>query len=205
MLTIILATFVFILVGLVVIELTTRKSQHKVYDTPFIKAKVSCQPGKVTCRDDVDCLQCSEKLKENLTCQKVSSALPERRCLSGKPVEPCNEKLGGVWVWSGTGWFCSCTYPEIAGGKGCQKVNPNVCQGGRYTFDARKGQPPSLTDCQCRKGSFRFLNSRFIPVCVTPDKSSPCYSKGSCAHLYSLWDGGPKASRLPKGRKSFEV
>ncbi len=189
MLTILLITFIFILVGLIVIELTTRRFQHQVHDVPFIKTEGPCTPGKVPCTDDVDCLRCSNKLKIRLTCQKVSSKVSERRCLPRSPLEPCNEKLGGVWAWSGTKWFCSCSYPEIAGVKGCQHVNPNVCQGGKYTFDARKGQPPSIKDCKCKKGSIRFLNSRSIPVCVTPDKKSPCYSKGSCAHLYSLRDG----------------
>jgi len=188
MLTILLVTFVFILVGLIVLELTTKRFQHPVQDVPYSKTKAPCQTGKVTCKDNVDCLHCSEKLKVSLTCQKVSSDLSEKRCLPRKPLEPCNEKLGGVWVWSGTKWFCTCAYPEIAGGKGCQKVNPNVCHGGKYTFDARKGQPPNVKDCQCKKGSFRFLNSRSIPVCVTPIKGSPCYSKSSCVHLYSLWD-----------------
>lgn len=183
-----LMTLVLILVGLVVVELTIQRSQYQVYDVPFVKPNAPCQSGNVACKTNVDCLSCSDKLKVGLTCQKVSSDLPDKRCLPRKPLERCNERLGGVWLWSGTKWVCTCTYPEIAGGKGCQKINPNVCYNGKYTFDARKSRPPSLTDCQCKQGSFKFLNSRSIPICVTPDKGSPCHSKRSCAQLYSLWE-----------------
>lgn len=182
MLTPILLTWVFTLVGLVVLELVFRKERHQVLGANLIKPHGPCQPGKGPCQDNVDCLPSSNKL----TCQRVSSDLADKRCLPKVPDHPCNEKLGGVWVWSGTKWFCKCTYPEIVGSNGCQQVNPNVCQGGKYTFDARKGKPPNLQDCQCKKGSIRFLDSHSIPVCITPQKNSPCYSKGSCAILYSV-------------------
>lgn len=179
-------TLIFILVGLVVTELTIQRSFHRVHEVGFIKPNVPCQPGKISCESNVDCIRCSDKLKLSLTCRQVSNNVSDKKCLPRKPLQLCNAKLGGVWVWSGTEWFCSCAYPGIAAGKGCQKVNPNVCQGGKFTFNATKGKPYSIHDCQCKKGAYRFVDSQSVPVCVTPQKNSPCHSKGSCARLYSL-------------------
>ena len=113
------------------------------------KVKKDCYSEKVSCTNTEDCKKdCLENL-ETVCNNKI--------CGPPHPTDiPCNHANGGVFSWTGwketenMRWECECMYPEIAGGAGCE-LNPNVCKGGTWTYNATNNPsyPPDHHYCNC--------------------------------------------------------
>ena len=151
---------------------------------PYVKCLSEAQP----CNTNVDCILCTDKGSYQFICQKpVSNKKGQSYCLPMKPRAPCNEKLGGVWTWSGwndraQGWNCVCAYPEIADTPGCKKLNPNVCVKGQYNLDATK-RPPRPSDCKCPLNSTLIISKSQVPLCI-PRDTGLCSSDQVCKQAY---------------------
>ena len=133
-----------------------------------------CTEQAYTCTTDKDCEKCIDSNSFELKCQphKIDTGM-QKYCLPVKPKKECNEKLGGVWTWTGWGesgtkeWDCLCVYPEIAGNRGCTRLNPGVCDKGTYTYDARgSSRGPSPDDCKCAEGYDKIVANPDIPMCI---------------------------------------
>ena len=148
-----------------------------------------CSEKATKCVTDADCSKCEDKDVFDITCKKLSSG--KKYCLPRKPTKPCNQKLGGVWTWSGWAdtntkeWECMCTLPEIAGNIGCTKLNPNVCKGGKYNYSAigsKRGPLPS--DCICPENTFQIVTENNVPMCI-PKSEGICPDIHTCTMFYS--------------------
>jgi hypothetical protein len=156
-----------------------------------------CSETPIECNIDDDCGKCIDSEAYNIKCttlkrnsnQSKHYGEEKKYCLPEKPEKPCNEKLGGVWTWTGWAskggeWDCMCTYPEIAGGNGCSKLNPNVCKGGKYTYSAiGADRGPRLTDCECPPTHIRIHTNKGIPMCIKKNKGS-CPNEAICQSFY---------------------
>ena len=172
----------------------------QIYIDPELHSKdVICSHNPKKCVKDDDCDNCIESSKSQgeleITCQEIPrTSLQSKKygksggkyCLPKKADQPCNQKLGGMWTWSGysslegTGlsqeWDCVCTIPEIAAGNGCP-LNANICQGGDFYYDATgkdSNTPPHPVHCRCPENSVKILTSNGSIIC------SP-YNAGYCA------------------------
>lgn len=163
--------------------------------------KPLCLATPVPCETNEDCQACGDNVETQ--CVELARHTPEQEkvygksgkfCLPAKPEQKCNEKLGGLYVW--TGWSeinrqefdCLCSYPEIAGGPGCSQLNPNVCQGGTYTYDAVKDKRgPKPSDCKCGSGHNLMVPRGVegaVPLCIPADEWL-CKDKAMCEGMYS--------------------
>jgi hypothetical protein len=122
------------------------------------------------CTSDEDCNKCAEIGDDiEMSCativenphvsktKKISVCLPKTVTLSND----CNENNGAIKVWSGWNnpermeWDCVCTYPDWAGGsdykgKTTCELNPDICQGGTWNYDATTATgPPTADNCTC--------------------------------------------------------
>jgi len=149
-----------------------------------------CSERAVECQNDADCVECADNDVFQIRCEEVGGGkLVERKryCLPRKPDKPCNEDLGGVWTWTYNNkeWECLCTYPEIAGNRGCTKLNPNVCKGGTYNYSAkRSNRGPIPTDCVCPEESIRIVSEDNVPMCV-PTHPGICPDENTCRSFYT--------------------
>lgn len=160
-----------------------------------------CLQTPITCNTDDDCDICIDNQK--LSCVDVSRN-PDQESLYGKsgkyclpklPDQPCNLKNGGIWTWTGwastdrMGWDCLCTYPGISGNPGCTQLNPNVCVGGTWSYDATTAStPPSANFCKCQDNS-QLVSTKpaNIPMCV-PKGDWTCKTPTMCGSMYSNTD-----------------
>lgn len=156
-----------------------------------------CQNQPVECDTDNDCNKCIDNEKMNCVImnrnknQEEKYGKAKKYCLPLKPSQPCNETLGGIWTWTGWSdpirkeWDCLCTYPEIAGNKGCTKLNPNVCKNGVYKYNAINAiRGPSPKDCECASNSQRIITSTNVPLCV-PKGDGYCANEQMCTNFYT--------------------
>jgi len=154
-----------------------------------------CSVNPQLCTVDKDCENCVESQNVEITCQDMNrSELQSKKygksggkyCLPKKADQPCNEKLGGMWAWSGYSglegtpgaqeWDCLCTIPEIAASNGC-KLNNNICKGGEFNYDALGAQsntPPLPVHCKCPEGHVKVWTENQAILCVP-------YGPGFCA------------------------
>lgn len=183
---VLITTLVIILTVVVVLQLMleTPGGSQSSFSAATSKPFTTCLSDAQPCTSDVDCLLCTDKGSYQFDCQKpVSNQKGQSYCLPRKPRAPCNEKLGGVWAWTGwrdntQGWTCNCIYPEIAGTPGCKVPNPQVCSQGQYTFDATKG-PPRPLDCTCPANSTLVVSRSQVPLCI-PRDAGLCSSDRVC-------------------------
>ena len=162
------------------------------------KTNPICQQEKVSCNTDADCSKCVDN--EEMKCVEIKRSSEQEKkygksgkyCLPAKPKTGCNEKNGGIWTWTGWSsdnrmeWDCLCTYPQIAGGAGCQELNANVCSGGTWNYDARTAtSAPTVKNCTCPKGTQLLATKpNNVPICV-PASKFLCESKEMCETMYS--------------------
>lgn len=149
-----------------------------------------CSNWAVECKTNGDCAECIDNDVFEIRCQETGIKR-KKYCTPKIPDKPCNEDLGGVWVWTGWSstrtreWECLCAYPEIAGNKGCTKLNPNVCKGGTYGYSAkRSNRGPVPSDCVCSKGSVRITSDNNVPMCI-PENPGFCPDERTCRSFYS--------------------
>ena len=189
--------FIVILTGFIIFGIIYKPIMKQIFLDPGSK-KVNpiCQREKTTCSSDDDCVKCSDN--EKMTCQELKrSALQAplygetaKYCLPVNPEQNCNAKNGGIWTWTGWAntnrmeWDCLCTYPQIAGGNGCEELNPNVCntgnpdKPGNWSYNAANAiTAPKSTDCTCPTG-YNLLSTQpnDVPLCIPGD---PYLCKGS--------------------------
>jgi hypothetical protein len=130
---------------------------------------------------------------EEMSCQEHwnGKGQAEKICLPQKPVILCNEDNGGKLTYTGfvdgnvKSWECLCSFPQYYGSKGCGTLNPNVCKGGKFTYDSKNMQrPPTYEDCKCPHTHERLVNIyTMIPTCV-PKKETFCKNKTMCEAMY---------------------
>ena len=166
---IVLSLFVIAIIGVFIkpipkpISLSTQKGG----------SKTSCDRVPLNCTTDVDCLNCM-KDGEKYTCQTIGS---NKICSTTAPQNKCNSKFGGIPLWTGWGglgvmeWECNCSESQFAGNSGCQKINPNICEGSENANNAFKwpasGQLSSA-DCTCNPSTHTKMvrNIGQTPMCV---------------------------------------
>jgi hypothetical protein len=191
----ILKTLLLFFIGLLVLTISLGLFFHPKFVPIHINPNTSpinplCATTPTTCENDSDCTKCLDNTV--MRCTSTSTSSVQKFCLPSKPEKPCNEKLGGVWTWTGWGregnhtsaeWECMCTYPEIAGNIGCTRLNPNVCRGGVFSFDASGGRGPSPNDCVCGPNTFKIITPSNVPQCV-PKNEWYCHDLESCKNFY---------------------
>ena len=154
-----------------------------------------CQTSMTPCETNADCSVCTDAVE--MTCQPLTRYSSDQEqlfgksgkyCLPEKTRAPCNEKNGGVQVW--TGWAdtermefdCLCTYPDYWGDSGCQTLNAGVCNGndGSFNFDARNSKaPPGPENCECPEGMNMVVRKiGQTPICI-PKHVFPSYYSGT--------------------------
>lgn len=154
-----------------------------------------CQQTAVPCETNADCAVCIDGVE--MTCQPLNRyndtqeklyGQSGKYCLPEKPRAPCNERNGGVQVW--TGWAstdrmefdCLCTYPDYWGDSGCQTLNAGICNGndGSFNFDATTStSPPGPANCTCPSGTNKVVRQiGQSPLCI-PGKVFPSYYSGT--------------------------
>ena len=146
----------------------------------------NCTSVKTACVTDRDCTKCSE---EEMRCTETGPK-KKRYCLPQRPAGTCSEAHGGSWTYTGFQavnngtWTCDCAYPAFFGGNGCAELNPGVCEGGTFNYDARTaGRPPIAEDCVCPSDHHLMKTLRGgVPLCIP---KSVCDSKAMCEALYS--------------------
>lgn len=200
---IVLIIAIIVLIGFIIFGKIYTPSQGQT----FIKPKQTstspiCQQQPIKCNgpDDITtCQNCIDNVE--ITCQELYRTKDQEPfygtsgyfCLPQKPSQPCDPAKGGIWEWTGWAstdrmeWDCLCTYPGYAGNPGCTKWNPNVCNGGIFSYDATKqqNQGPSINDCTCATG-YNLLSADpgGIPICV-PAGDYLCKDKTMCETMYS--------------------
>lgn len=156
-----------------------------------------CMDTPIECQKDNDCSKCSDgiqmkcmELKRGPHQKEVYGNIHNKYCLPEKPDKPCNEKNGGIWTWTGWAgnrkeWDCLCTYPEIAGNIGCTHLNPNVCNLGEYTYDARTAKRgPIPDDCKCAPHFVKIITENNVPLCIKK-QDGYCPNEKVCHNFYS--------------------
>lgn len=157
-----------------------------------------CMDKPIECHTDNDCHKCTDgveikcvELKRGPHQQETYGNIHNKYCLPVKPDKPCNEKYGGIWTWTGWAedrkeWDCLCTYPEIAGGAGCNHLNPNVCNLGEYTYDARTAtRGPIPDDCKCAAPHYtKIITDTNVPLCIKKGDGY-CPNDQVCRRFYS--------------------
>lgn len=188
---VLLIVTVFIVFGLIY----SPKETAVIINPQSTSGGAICQQEAIKCETNADCAVCVDDVE--MTCQPLSRYSSDQEKLFGKngkyclpeiPRSPCNEKNGGVQVW--TGWSdtermefdCMCTYPDYFGGDGCMDINANVCSGNNssFDFDARTSTaPPGPANCKCPPGTNIVVRQiGQIPTCV-PDKVFTSYYSGT--------------------------
>lgn len=197
---IILLIILFIITILINIGILYKPSSGQTFikRTDFDIPNPICQNTKIECQTDDDCFKCIDnekmyctELKRNDDQSKLYGET-KKYCLPKLPDQPCNLKNGGIWSWTGwtdterMEWDCLCTYPEIAGGKGCMQLNPNVCKGGNWSYDATtSNDAPKAEDCSCSDNHHLLKTKESgVPLCV-PSKDMFCTDKTNCETMYS--------------------
>lgn len=183
-----LTVVISLLVALTVFGLVYRPSSTGPDFIDPVKVALSpiCSEQPVPCINDSDCQHCRDANVFEMKCEGLDD---RRYCLPTKPEQPCNEKLGGVWTWSGWAdtrnkeWECLCTYPEIAGNRGCTKLNPNVCRGGTYTYKPSMDRGPLPSDCKCPRNTVQVVTEGDVPMCIARNKGS-CFDEATCKRFY---------------------
>lgn len=153
-----------------------------------------CSEKAVECTTNADCTHCKDNDIFEIRCEEVGGGKFGKRkkyCLPKKPQKPCNEDLGGVWTWTGWAssgnkeWECLCTYPEIAGNRGCTALNPNVCKGGVFNYSARhSNRGPVPSDCVCPDGTVHIVSEDDVPMCI-PVHPGICPDEKICRSFYT--------------------
>jgi len=170
---------------------------------------VSCANKPVPCISDLDCKNSCNDFEE-MSCQTMDRpANPKLKnkfgphgkyCLPIKPEQPCDLANGGIWTYTGWSdnenmeWDCTCVYPQVAGGNGCQNLNPNICKGGVWDFNALISETGPTTDnCTCGADHIKITTDEGIPLCIpdknpynADDESFLCKDKEMCLSMYSM-------------------
>jgi hypothetical protein len=198
-LTVLILISIAILVSLMFWGLSYEPEFKAVYiNSGEEDVKPVCQKEIIKCNTDSDCAKCTDNVE--IKCVEIDRTSDHSKqygvggkyCLPEKPSSGCNAKNGGIWTWTGWSdtermeWDCLCTYPQIAGGAGCQDLNPNVCAGGTWTYDATTAtKAPSVLDCTCPK-DFHLLSTEptGVPLCV-PHMDLVCQDEATCETMYS--------------------
>jgi hypothetical protein len=167
-------------------------------DPGTIGTEPFCARQKVNCTSDEDCKICADnveikciEIKRNDSDAQKKYGPTEKVCLPAKVPQNCNAKNGGILAWTGWSstdrmeWDCLCTYPQFAGNQGCQDLNPNVCQGGIWTYDATvETKPPDSSFCHCPPNSHLMESNNGIPFCL-PIFPNLCNNPTMCSSQYS--------------------
>jgi len=170
-------------------------AQEVFIDPDLRDTSKECSTTPQLCTQDKDCKSCREANEVEVTCQDINRSVLQAKkygktggkyCLPKKADQPCNEKLGGMWTWSGFSgldglpssqeWDCLCTLPEIAASNGCA-LNSNICKGGKFEYDSQGAQsntPPLPVHCTCPEGHVKIWTENGAILCVP-------YSPGFCA------------------------
>lgn len=194
-----LIIFILVLVILMVWGLEYRPEFEATYINPG-QGSVNpvCQKERITCNTDADCSKCIDNIE--MKCVDITRTDDQSKnygkggkyCLPEKPYFGCNAKNGGIWTWTGWSdtermeWDCLCTYPQIAGGPGCENLNANVCVGGEWNYDATTAsEPPSPMNCNCPVNHHLLSTQpKGVPLCI-PHIEYTCDGKKSCESMYS--------------------
>lgn len=178
----ILVLIILFIISIVIFGIFFKSSDSgQIYINPNgVSIGQICQNVPVSCSTDSDCKQqCIDS--EVMTCQELTRNSDQetkygksgKYCLPQKPQQTCNSKNGGIWSWTGWSgsnnmeWECLCTYPQIAGGNGCENINPNVCNGGIFNYDATTmNRGPSPEDCQCANNNYLMVTNNNVPLCI---------------------------------------
>jgi hypothetical protein len=197
---IVIAILIIGLTCLVIIGLFRQPLIKTAYINPNVSStRPMCMDKPIECNTDNDCRQCNDaitmkciEMKRSPDQRKAYGNIHNKYCLPEKPNKPCNEKLGGIWTWTGWSggnrkeWDCLCTYPEIAGNVGCTHLNPNVCNLGVYNYDARTAtRGPNPGDCKCTEPHYtKIITDTNVPLCIKKGDGY-CPNDKVCHNFYS--------------------
>jgi hypothetical protein len=170
--------------------------------TPPPEAKNYCTKVQTPCNTDDDCKVCDDP--EKMLCQELKGRNSDKQkqifgsgkyCLPQIPDKTCSEENGGVLAWTGWSstdrmeWDCLCSYPDYFGNPGCTQLNPGVCEGGNFNFNAKDGKSPSADNCECKDDKIKVTTGRGqVPLCIDKNikflnyysDSTVDYEKKSC-------------------------
>ena len=161
-----------------------------------LKEKLNCETSsdcQSLCKDsnivEFDCVE----MKRYNSDQINKYGNTEKVCAPKKAKRNCNSKYGGVLTWNAfpeldkMAWACSCTYPELAGGPGCN-LNPDVCSEGTYNLDVTSPDPnisnPVTATCACPTDKQLIYGTKtYIPKCI-PNSLGPNFNETSTQTFY---------------------
>lgn len=187
----------FLLIGFIIFGLVYKPASNPIIISPQGGANGQvCMSTQVKCETNADCGVCVDNVE--MTCQPLARYTKDQEkyygknakfCLPAKPRQKCNEKNGGIYVWTGWGdterqeFDCLCTYPDYFGGEGCEVMNAGVCDGeGSFDYDARTSETgPGESHCKCPSGKAMVTRTiGGLPTCVPNDgKIFPSYYSGT--------------------------
>jgi hypothetical protein len=140
---------------------------------------VNCGRTMLPCTTDTDCHECQEFHQGvQMSCVQPEGSSGGKVCAPSNAKQICNTKLGGINVWSEWDnpdrmeWDCLCSNGSYAGGADADgntscNLNPDICQGGTFTWDIDKKTNPDDGYCFCPKGTVLYTQvSGGYPICV---------------------------------------
>lgn len=184
MIIFILTVIIFLLFGLLLFGIFYKKKPLPIIINETTDAfNKSCLTQQVICSSNDDCKKyCVEAQEgEEIVCQPLKRYTSEQItnygpninvCTLAHPSSNCNEKYGGLKVWSGWSnpsrmeWDCLCSYSTYAGRQYCN-LNADICKDGSFNWDVTTGKNPSYTDCECKDPNIlmKTINNQ-KPLCV---------------------------------------
>lgn len=147
----------------------------------------------MTCKsvDDCDLNFCDIKKND----KGVNQCVAKKFCLQREPLEVCNKKNGGEFVLTQIQpagpdndvvqkFTCTCAYPHIASHPHCE-LNPDVCKGGTWIFDAHDncGSQLNKTSCLTRPGVPEHLSRRSCQWIGSSNTSGRCIKRAPDADI----------------------
>lgn len=145
-------------------------------------ADVQCGQTMLPCSTDTDCHKCKEfHSGVQMSCVQPQGSKGGKVCAPSNAKQVCNATLGGINVWSEWDnpdrmeWDCLCGDGSYAGGADADgntvcNINPDICQGGTFTWNVDKKTNPDAGYCFCPKGTTLYTQiSGGYPICIPPD------------------------------------
>lgn len=174
-LQIIFGLFILSLLGIAIAGMFSKPQPNDINLQPKRGGTAAkCDRVPTQCNTDTDCVNTCMDTGEQFTCQTIGS---NKFCAIAKALDTCNQKYAGVPIWTGWGgldvmnWECRCDESLWAGTPGCQKINPNICEGAANPNQAFKwptSKNPTAADCTCDSTTHVKMtrNSDQTPMCV---------------------------------------
>jgi hypothetical protein len=205
---------IFVILLLVWIFYPTKNKKNPIPVDPndYNKCRDCCKK-QTFCTNPNDCAKCLETQIDGVeyTCQKLNPQDPNslKVCLPEDAKPSCNYAHGAIDVWGGYDspprmeWDCMCSNGDWAAGvdkngKTICNINPDICQGGTFTWDSKKDPKPNADMCTCtRKNSAEEL-SDCLTECTKVGGADENECEATCKKLASYYQYGKLVSSTGK-------